>query len=193
MIDADLYLADEHVELAVRQTRWVFLPHAFSLVALVLVGQAGVSPYLAVTMLVGIGVLNEWYHRPSSRGGIGSGPRWETALAILVAVMILLLEVPGWRGMVAAALAALVIHWLAWTRRRYRLTPSRLICEQGILRRRTEVFWVKRISRYRGWDSAFGTRLGFGDLEVHAAGGSVVLRHIGQFETFHWKLVQLAR
>jgi hypothetical protein len=194
MINPNLYRAGQPAVMVAYQTRLVFIPHVFSLLALLLVGQGRISPYAAMALVVAIGVLSDWYHLPTSRPGDSSEPRLGAALAILLAALILLLQFPGWRGMAIATGGALVIHVLTWSRRRYALTADRrLICEHGLLRRRAQVYWLPRTARYNGWDSGISALFDVGDLEVTAAGGSVILRHIGGFAAFYTTLIRLAR
>ena len=131
-------------------------------------------------------------------------PHWITIVGSLVVPVILLvliavadftilypqangsgLYVPSLRkvlsfGVIALALLWLIVVWIRWRSITYTLTDQRIAIETGVFGRQEKIIPIDRVQDCTTKQSIFGRILGYGRVEVDAAGsqGAEVLDHL---------------
>jgi uncharacterized membrane protein YdbT with pleckstrin-like domain len=83
-------------------------------------------------------------------------------------------------GAIAIALMWLIVVWIRWQSVSYRLTDQRIKIESGVFGRQTKTIPIDRVQDCSTKQSLFGRMLGYGRVEVDAAGaqGAEVLDHL---------------
>jgi uncharacterized membrane protein YdbT with pleckstrin-like domain len=83
-------------------------------------------------------------------------------------------------GVVALALLWLIVVWIRWQSTTYTLTDQRIKIETGVFGRQEKVIPIDRVQDCTTRMSVFGRMLGYGRVEVDAAGaqGAEVLNHL---------------
>jgi len=109
-------------------------------------------------------------------------------LLIAAVVVDLTLEntgIPNFRTLVtlgAIALAGLwlIVVWIRWQSTSYTLTNQRIKIEMGVFSRQSKMIPIDRVQDCTTRQSVFGRMLGYGRVEVDAAGaqGAEVLDHL---------------
>ena len=89
-------------------------------------------------------------------------------------------------GVVALALLWLIVVWIRWQSTTYTLTDQRITIETGVFSRQEKIIPIDRVQDCTTRQSILGRILGYGRVEVDAAGsqGAEVLDHLpnpGQF------------
>lgn len=89
-------------------------------------------------------------------------------------------------GVLALALLWLIIVWIRWQSTTYTLTDQRIKIETGVLGRQEKVIPIDRVQDCTTMMSVMGRMLGYGRVEVDAAGaqGAEVLNHLPNPGTF---------
>jgi uncharacterized membrane protein YdbT with pleckstrin-like domain len=111
------------------------------------------------------------------------------ALIILVALIDFTVFIPrnasDWAafltlGVVALTLMWLIVVWIRWQSITYTLTDQRIKLESGVFGRQEKVIPIDRVQDCTTRQSIFGRMLGYGRVEVDAAGaqGAEVLDHL---------------
>jgi uncharacterized membrane protein YdbT with pleckstrin-like domain len=87
---------------------------------------------------------------------------------------------------VAIALLWLIVVWIRWQSIAYTLTDQRIKIESGVFGRSSKIIPIDRIQDCTTKQSLFGRILGYGRVEVDAAGaqGAEVLEHLPAPGTF---------
>jgi len=87
---------------------------------------------------------------------------------------------------VAIALLWLIVVWIRWQSTAYTLTDQRIKIETGVFGRASKIIPIDRIQDCTTKQTVFGRILGYGRVEVDAAGaqGAEVLDHLPQPGTF---------
>ncbi len=87
---------------------------------------------------------------------------------------------------VAIALLWLIVVWIRWQSITYTLTDQRIKIESGVFGRASKIIPIDRIQDCTTRQSLFGRILGYGRVEVDAAGaqGAEVLEHLPNPATF---------
>jgi uncharacterized membrane protein YdbT with pleckstrin-like domain len=83
-------------------------------------------------------------------------------------------------GAIAIALLWLIVVWIRWQSTSYTLTDQRIKIEMGVFTRSEKIIPIDRIQDCTTRQSLFGRMLGYGRVEVDAAGaqGAEVLDHL---------------
>src|SRR4029077_6327525 len=83
-------------------------------------------------------------------------------------------------AVVALALLWLIVVWIRWQSISYTLTDQRIKIETGVFGRQTKTIPIDRVQDCSTKQSVFGRMLGYGRVEVDAAGaqGAEVLDHL---------------
>ena len=83
-------------------------------------------------------------------------------------------------GVAALALVWLIVVWIGWQSVTYTLTDQRITIESGIFSRQEKIIPIDRVQDCTTRQSLFGRVLGFGRVEVDAAGarGAEVLAYL---------------
>lgn len=89
-------------------------------------------------------------------------------------------------GVIALALLWLIVVWIRWQSISYTLTDQRITIETGVFSRQEKIIPIDRVQDCTTRQSILGRILGYGRVEVDAAGsqGAEVLDHLpkpGQF------------
>jgi uncharacterized membrane protein YdbT with pleckstrin-like domain len=81
---------------------------------------------------------------------------------------------------VAVALLWLIVVWIRWQSISYTLTDQRIKIESGVFGRQSKMIPIDRIQDCTTRQSLFGRMLGYGRVEVDAAGaqGAEILDHL---------------
>ena len=89
-------------------------------------------------------------------------------------------------GVVALALLWLIVVWIRWQSTSYTLTDQRIKIESGVFGRQSKMIPIDRIQDCTTRMSLMGRMLGYGRVEVDAAGaqGAEVLEHLPSPGTF---------
>jgi uncharacterized membrane protein YdbT with pleckstrin-like domain len=89
-------------------------------------------------------------------------------------------------GVVALALLWLIVVWIRWQSTAYTLTDQRIKIETGVFGRQEKVIPIDRVQDCTTRMSVFGRMLGYGRVEIDAAGaqGAEVLDHLPDPGTF---------
>ena len=89
-------------------------------------------------------------------------------------------------GVVALALLWLIVVWIRWQSTSYTLTDQRIKIESGVFGRQSKMIPIDRIQDCTTRMSLIGRMLGYGRVEVDAAGaqGAEVLEHLPSPGTF---------
>lgn len=91
-------------------------------------------------------------------------------------------------SLAAAAIAGvwLIVVWIRWQATAYTLTSQRIILETGVFGRSSKIIPIDRVQDCSTKQSLFGRMLGYGRVEVDAAGasGAEVLGHLPNPGTF---------
>ncbi len=89
-------------------------------------------------------------------------------------------------GVVALALLWLIVVWIRWRSTTYTLTDQRIKIETGVFGRQEKVIPIDRVQDCTTKQSVFGRMLGYGRVEVDAAGaqGAEILDHLPSPGTF---------
>jgi uncharacterized membrane protein YdbT with pleckstrin-like domain len=87
---------------------------------------------------------------------------------------------------VAIALLWLIVVWIRWQSTAYTLTDQRIKIESGVFGRQSKIIPIDRIQDCTTKQTLFGRILGYGRVEVDAAGaqGAEVLEHLPNPGTF---------
>jgi len=87
---------------------------------------------------------------------------------------------------VAIALLWLIVVWIRWQSIAYTLTDQRIKIESGVFGRASKIIPIDRIQDCTTKQTLFGRILGYGRVEVDAAGaqGAEVLEHLPNPATF---------
>ena len=87
---------------------------------------------------------------------------------------------------VAIALLWLIVVWIRWQSIAYTLTDQRIKIESGVFGRASKIIPIDRIQDCTTKQTLFGRILGYGRVEVDAAGaqGAEVLEHLPNPGTF---------
>src|SRR6266699_2509113 len=87
---------------------------------------------------------------------------------------------------VAIALLWLIVVWIRWQSVAYTLTDQRIKIESGVFGRASKIIPIDRIQDCTTKQTLFGRILGYGRVEVDAAGaqGAEVLEHLPNPGTF---------
>src|SRR5258706_6617524 len=83
-------------------------------------------------------------------------------------------------AVIAIALLWLIVVWIRWRSISYTLTDQRIKIESGVFGRQEKVIPIDRVQDCTTMQSVFGRILGYGRVEVDAAGaqGAEVLDHL---------------
>ncbi|HXJ49230.1 MAG TPA: PH domain-containing protein [Candidatus Acidoferrum sp.] len=83
-------------------------------------------------------------------------------------------------GVVALTLLWLIVVWIRWQSTTYTLTDQRIKIETGVFGRQEKVIPIDRVQDCTTRMSVFGRMLGYGRVEVDAAGaqGAEILNHL---------------
>jgi uncharacterized membrane protein YdbT with pleckstrin-like domain len=83
-------------------------------------------------------------------------------------------------AVVALALLWLIVVWIRWQSVSYTLTDQRIKIESGVFGRQTKMIPIDRVQDCATKQTVFGRMLGYGRVEVDAAGaqGAEVLDHL---------------
>ncbi len=108
------------------------------------------------------------------------------ALLLLTAVADILIgpgthvRTPLTLAVVAIALLWLIVVWIRWQSITYTLTDQRIKLQSGVFSRSEKIIPIDRIQDCTTRQSLFGRMLGYGRVEVDAAGaqGAEVLAHL---------------
>lgn len=89
-------------------------------------------------------------------------------------------------GVIALALLWVIVVWIRWQSTTYTLTDQRITIEAGVFSRQEKIIPIDRVQDCTTRQSIIGRLLGYGRVEVDAAGsqGAEVLAHLphpGQF------------
>lgn len=86
----------------------------------------------------------------------------------------------------ASALLWLIVVWIRWQSIAYTLTDQRIKIESGVFGRASKIIPIDRIQDCTTRQTLFGRMLGYGRVEVDAAGaqGAEVLDHLPEPGTF---------
>jgi len=89
-------------------------------------------------------------------------------------------------GVVALALLWLIVVWVRWRSIIYTLTDQRITIQAGVFSRQEKIIPIDRVQDCTTRQSLLGRMLGYGRVEVDAAGaqGAEVLDHLPQPGTF---------
>jgi len=89
-------------------------------------------------------------------------------------------------GVVALALLWLIVVWIRWQSTSYTLTDQRIKIESGVFGRQSKMIPIDRVQDCTTRMSLMGRMLGYGRVEVDAAGaqGAEVLEHLPSPGTF---------
>jgi uncharacterized membrane protein YdbT with pleckstrin-like domain len=89
-------------------------------------------------------------------------------------------------GVLALALLWLIVVWIRWQSTTYTLTDQRIKIETGVFGRQEKVIPIDRVQDCTTKVSVMGRMLGYGRVEVDAAGaqGAEVLNHLPNPGTF---------
>jgi uncharacterized membrane protein YdbT with pleckstrin-like domain len=89
-------------------------------------------------------------------------------------------------GVVALALLWLIVVWVRWQSTTYTLTDQRIKIETGVFGRQEKVIPIDRVQDCTTMMSVLGRMLGYGRVEVDAAGaqGAEILNHLPDPGTF---------
>ena len=89
-------------------------------------------------------------------------------------------------AVVAVALLWLIVVWIRWQSTAYTLTDQRIKIETGVFSRQEKVIPIDRVQDCMTRQSVIGRMLGYGRVEVDAAGaqGAEVLDHLPSPGTF---------
>ena len=89
-------------------------------------------------------------------------------------------------GVLALALLWLIVVWIRWQSTTYTLTDQRIKIETGVFGRQEKVIPIDRVQDCTTRTSVMGRMLGYGRVEVDAAGaqGAEVLNHLPNPGTF---------
>jgi uncharacterized membrane protein YdbT with pleckstrin-like domain len=129
------------------------------------------SLVVPVILLVLVAVADFTILFPQSNGGGIYVPHLRTFLSI---------------GAVALGLLWLIVVWIRWQSISYTLTDQRITIETGVFGRQEKIIPIDRVQDCTTRQSLFGRILGYGRVEIDAAGsqGAEVLDHLpkpGQF------------
>ncbi|MGH7765110.1 MAG: PH domain-containing protein [Candidatus Dormibacteraceae bacterium] len=125
-------------------------------------------------------------------------PHWITLIKSLVVPVLLLIIValadftvlrdnysPHLRtylslAVIAIALLWLIVLWIRWRATSYTLTDQRIKIESGVFGRQEKIIPIDRVQDCTTRQSVFGRILGYGRVEIDAAGaqGAEVLDHL---------------
>ena len=124
-------------------------------------------------------------------------PHWIVIVKSLVVPIILLIAavvvdltldktgIPNFRTLVTLAAIAiaglwLIVVWIRWQSTSYTLTDQRIKIESGVFGRQSKMIPIDRVQDCTTKQSLFGRMLGYGRVEVDAAGaqGAEVLDHL---------------
>jgi uncharacterized membrane protein YdbT with pleckstrin-like domain len=124
-------------------------------------------------------------------------PHWIVIVKSLVVPIILLIAavvvdltldktgIPNFRTLVTVAAIAiaglwLIVVWIRWQSTSYTLTDQRIKIETGVFGRQSKMIPIDRVQDCTTKQSLFGRMLGYGRVEVDAAGaqGAEVLDHL---------------
>lgn len=127
-------------------------------------------------------------------------PHWITVVKSVIAPVVLLvvvlladftvlnpgnLYVPKLRtlltlGVLALALLWAIVVWIRWRSITYALTDQRITIEAGVFSRQEKIIPIDRVQDCTTRQSIFGRMIGYGRVEVDAAGaqGAEVLDHL---------------
>ena len=124
-------------------------------------------------------------------------PHWIVIVKSLVVPIILLIAavvvdltldktgIPNFRTLVTLAAIAiaglwLIVVWIRWQSTSYTLTDQRIKIESGVFGRQSKMIPIDRVQDCTTRQSVFGRMLGYGRVEVDAAGaqGAEVLDHL---------------
>src|SRR6266576_7083794 len=85
-------------------------------------------------------------------------------------------------GVVALALLWFIVVWIRWQSITYTLTDQRIMIQSGVLSRQEKIVPIDRVQDCSTRQSLIGRLLGYGRVEVDAAGaqGAEVLDHLPQ-------------
>ena len=117
------------------------------------------------------------------------------ALLVIAAVIDLTVKsgtgIPHFRTIVTLAAIAiaglwLIVVWIRWQSTAYTLTDQRIKIESGVFGRSSKIIPIDRIQDCTTKQTVFGRMLGYGRVEVDAAGaqGAEVLDHLPNPGTF---------
>jgi len=83
-------------------------------------------------------------------------------------------------GVVALAIGWLIVVWLRWRSITYTLTDQRISIQTGVFSRQEKIIPIDRVQDCTTRQSIFGRMIGYGRVEVDAAGaqGAEVLDHL---------------
>ena len=108
-----------------------------------------------VLLIIGALVL-AWLQTDQTTGIVGFGNR---VLNLLEIVLML------------GGVGSIVYNIIAWRSASYAVTNHRILCEDGLLRKRTADTLLSSISDVRMRQSAIGKSLGFGDIQILSSSG----------------------
>jgi uncharacterized membrane protein YdbT with pleckstrin-like domain len=97
-------------------------------------------------------------------------------------------------AVVALALLWLIVVWIRWQSTSYTLTDQRIKIETGIFTRSERIIPIDRVQDCTTRQTLFGRMLGYGRVEVDAAGaqGAEVLDHLPNPGTFRDQVFMLS-
>ena len=141
---------------------------------------------------------------PGERPILQANPHWITLVKSLVVPVLLLIVVvvadltvirnTGVHlfrtfvslGALAIALLWLIVVWIRWRSTSYTLTDQRIMIETGVFSRSEKIIPIDRVQDCSTRQSLFGRILGYGLVEVDAAGaqGAEVLDHLPNPDVF---------
>jgi uncharacterized membrane protein YdbT with pleckstrin-like domain len=89
-------------------------------------------------------------------------------------------------AVIALALLWLIVVWISWQSTTYTLTDQRIKIETGVFGRQEKIIPIDRIQDCTTKTSVMGRMLGYGRVEVDAAGaqGAEILNHLPNPGTF---------
>lgn len=86
-------------------------------------------------------------------------------------------------GVLALALLWLIVVWIRWQSITYSLTDQRITIQSGVFSRQEKIVPIDRVQDCSTRQSIFGRILGYGRVEVDAAGAH--LFSVGSLRTIH--------
>jgi uncharacterized membrane protein YdbT with pleckstrin-like domain len=97
-------------------------------------------------------------------------------------------------GAIAIALLWLIVVWIRWRATAYTLTDQRIMIETGVFSRSEKIIPIDRVQDCTTRQSLLGRMLGYGRVEVDAAGaqGAEVLDHLPSPGTFRDQVFMLS-
>jgi uncharacterized membrane protein YdbT with pleckstrin-like domain len=122
------------------------------------------SVFLPAVLVIAVAILDFTLLSPNIQAGIYV-PHLRTFLSL---------------GVAALALIWLIAVWISWQSIVYTLTDQRIMIQTGVFSRQEKIIPIDRVQDCTTRQSIFGRMIGYGRVEVDAAGaqGAEVLDHL---------------